>query len=521
MKKMKTKFTTVLIALLLGMVNVNAQENLLTDPSFENTGESLKDVYSTFDWVTPSTITGYWFSWKGGDIGSLFDSEEEDTYVGSKSLILLEGNNEISQLVVSENKKYKASIRYKCLEKVSTADIPITLSINYHTGLNFDYDKTFTFTVDETNTPNFDDGNWHYAEIETDIAVDITQVALVEFTFVPYGWITLIDDATLTTVDGAGSINVTEVSLDKTTASLTVGNTEQLTATVAPENASNKNISWASSNTNVATVDANGLVTAVAAGTADITVTTEDGNFTATCALTVSAAQTDNLMSNPGFEDGTTSWLLDYATIAEFISDEVHSGNNSLIAQGSLYHLTNNYDFTSFFNKTFTISFWYKSVEGEAKIGLNLQAYNEGLTDLLWVGEVKQITLSVINNGWQQVTATFEPINSNKDLRPYSLLALEVNINDASILIDDFSLTVTPIDGLSEVRTQLPVRIQNGNIIVTAPSGSPVEVFNALGIKLQSQTANSSETKLSNLPKSQVLIVRSGNAVAKSDIVVS
>jgi len=77
------------------------------------------------------------------------------------------------------------------------------------------------------------------------------------------------------------------------------------------------------------------------------------------------------------------------------------------------------------------------------------------------------------------------------------------------------TLTVTPIDGLNDVRTQLPVRIQNGNIIVSAESGSTVDVFNAIGIKLQSQTANSSETTFSNLPQGQVLIVRSGNAVAK------
>ena len=77
------------------------------------------------------------------------------------------------------------------------------------------------------------------------------------------------------------------------------------------------------------------------------------------------------------------------------------------------------------------------------------------------------------------------------------------------------TLTISTVNGISEVRTQLPVRIQNGNVIVTAQSGSQLEVFNVLGLKLHSQIANSTETTFSNLPQGQVLIVRSGNAVAK------
>ena len=64
----------------------------------------------------------------------------------------------------------------------------------------------------------------------------------------------------------------------------------QLTATVEPEDASNKNVTWESSNTNVATVN-NGEVTAVSAGTATITATAEDGSKTATCTVTVKPAE--------------------------------------------------------------------------------------------------------------------------------------------------------------------------------------------------------------------------------------
>ena len=83
------------------------------------------------------------------------------------------------------------------------------------------------------------------------------------------------------------TIPVTGVTLNKTSLGLTVGGSERLTATVAPNDATDKSVTWASSNTAVATVDANGTVTAVSAGTATITVTTADGAKTAACTVTV------------------------------------------------------------------------------------------------------------------------------------------------------------------------------------------------------------------------------------------
>jgi uncharacterized protein YjdB len=79
---------------------------------------------------------------------------------------------------------------------------------------------------------------------------------------------------------------VTGVILDKVEATLEVKETVTLVATIAPANATNKDVTWTSNNDAVATV-ADGVVTAVAAGTATITVTTIDGGFTATCVITV------------------------------------------------------------------------------------------------------------------------------------------------------------------------------------------------------------------------------------------
>ena len=88
--------------------------------------------------------------------------------------------------------------------------------------------------------------------------------------------------------DPHGDIAVTGVSVAPTSDSIAVGETLTLTATVAPEDATNKAVTWSSSDDTIATVE-DGVVTGVAAGDATITVTTVDGGFTATCAVTVTA----------------------------------------------------------------------------------------------------------------------------------------------------------------------------------------------------------------------------------------
>ena len=80
----------------------------------------------------------------------------------------------------------------------------------------------------------------------------------------------------------------TSIALNQTTATLKATETLTLVATVLPENATNKSVTWKSSNEAVATVDANGLVTAIAVGESTITATTADGsNLSASCKVTV------------------------------------------------------------------------------------------------------------------------------------------------------------------------------------------------------------------------------------------
>lgn len=88
-----------------------------------------------------------------------------------------------------------------------------------------------------------------------------------------------------------GTVAVTRVGINPETASIKVGETTKLTATVVPDNATNKTVTYKSSNEAIATVAPDGTVKALKEGTANITATTADGGFTASCAVTVANAE--------------------------------------------------------------------------------------------------------------------------------------------------------------------------------------------------------------------------------------
>ena len=85
-------------------------------------------------------------------------------------------------------------------------------------------------------------------------------------------------------------VSVTGASVDSTLLTLEEGRSFDLTETFSPANASNKSVTWSSSNASVATVNSSGLVTAVSIGSATITLTTNDGSLTANCSVIVNAA---------------------------------------------------------------------------------------------------------------------------------------------------------------------------------------------------------------------------------------
>ena len=119
------------------------------------------------------------------------------------------------------------------------------------------------------------------------------------------------------------SVSVTGVSLSKSVLSLAVGESETLVATVAPERATDRSVTWESSNKNVATVNQNGTVKAVAAGSAVIGVRTNDGGFMARCNLTVAAVVNEYTLTVNCATPGAIVNVLEYVAGQSSMADAV------------------------------------------------------------------------------------------------------------------------------------------------------------------------------------------------------
>ena len=134
--------------------------------------------------------------------------------------------------------------------------------------------------------------------------------------------------------DDDDDVAVEGVTLAPTELTVTLGGEPvKLTAIVLPEDADNKEVLWASDNEDAATVDENGVVTAVGAGTATITVTTEDGGYTATCVVTVSDGTVDNGgggITNPDFPTKTDDTTANDVATLGLVGTSADSSNQSV-----------------------------------------------------------------------------------------------------------------------------------------------------------------------------------------------
>ena len=173
----------------------------------------------------------------------------------------------------------------------AAANVPVDRVALSPSTLNLKEDETgtLTATVEPSNATNknvtWESSNTSVATVDATGKVTAVSAGTANITVTAQGDSTKSASCTVTVT--AATVPVTGVSLNKDSLALGVGDSETLTATVKPEDATNQAVTWTSSNSTVATVDQNGVVTAVAPGTATITVTTADGGFTATCAVTV------------------------------------------------------------------------------------------------------------------------------------------------------------------------------------------------------------------------------------------
>ena len=242
-------------------------------------------------------------------------------------------------------------------------------------------------------------------------------------------------------------VHVTGVSLNKTSTSIVCGNTETLTATVTPAEATNKNVTWTSSNDAIASISSSGVVTANAVGTATITVTTEDQGETATCTVTVT-------------ENSTKPTLL------KTILEETFAGVTGTSGIG-----TENFDNTG----------WTKTgdIYGNSGNGIRMakgsgagSITTPALTDLTEDG-----TLTFEAKGWDSDEISISLNGSNCTLSPNSF-------NDLSY--SDFtektvSVTVTGSNPTITFSAASGVRIYLNNIKISMPSTTIDVVLNASG----------------------------------------
>ncbi|MBV6647275.1 MAG: Ig-like domain-containing protein, partial [Cyclobacteriaceae bacterium] len=125
---------------------------------------------------------------------------------------------------------------------------------------------------------------------------------------------------------------VTGVTVSPTSLTLSLSRDGELSASVLPSNASNKNVTWSSLNPSIATVDANGVVTGVGIGSTQVRVTTEEGGFIENSTVTVTDLNCTSLLQNASFESGLTGWTLNEGVITT-VSDAV-DGSSSAQATG-------------------------------------------------------------------------------------------------------------------------------------------------------------------------------------------
>ena len=171
----------------------------------------------------------------------------------------------------------------------------------------------------------------------------------------PTGYATPSSD-TINGYNSSGTVSVTGVSLNKNSTSLVVGDTETLTATISPSNASNQSVTWTSSKTSVATVS-NGVVTAKAAGTATITVKTSDGNKTATCSVTVSnPAKT---LSSIAISGEKTSYTMGDSFVKPTITATFSDSTTSNVTSSASF---NGFDTNLVGQQTITVSYTYGGI---------------------------------------------------------------------------------------------------------------------------------------------------------------
>ena len=291
--------------------------------------------------------------------------------------------------------------------------------------------------------------------------------------------------------NGSGKVNVTGVTIDQAEASVEVGKTLQLTATVAPEDATNKKVVWSVDDDDYATVDQNGLVTGVATGFATVTAKTEDGEFTASCDIEVIPAKGDKLFEKTAASGEKTSKLTIYSGNSYDLSGAATvydaAGTTAVMTldiadvAGAQYEVAEN---RMVFPGTETISVTFSGTEMKFPL-LSRQENADGNFKL---------TLYV-NNG-----------SADFIIGEFTFTAAEAT----QLGIDVSAITTTPVDSVSLTETSITIVSGQNKDISSLVSVLPAEAAETATITYSVKTQATDETVV--LAGSTVYAIKSGEA---------
>lgn len=255
-------------------------------------GDETTYIFTSKSWA--ATSGGDAANWTSGKDGGGFSNDGiqvTTSYTGANGTSPIEFTN-VTKIVATYNTNKSAGAG-SIVAKIGTNEQKSnTVGYSSGDGRSANYTTTFDYATPQSGS------------IKITVNTTTNSIYLVSVS---------ITTATATPVTG--------VSLNKTETTLEVGDTETLTATVVPDGATNQNVSWSSDDEDVATVDSNGKITAVAEGSATITVTTEDGSYTATCAVTVNAAS-KTAVNMTGFSATSTTIVRGNTTGTSVTNDQ-------------------------------------------------------------------------------------------------------------------------------------------------------------------------------------------------------
>ena len=278
-KEGSTKIIATTVNGLDAYVNVDVVDNIVNVKKIEvsptsmnlNVGDKKEFDYT----ITPDNATNQ---------GVMISSSDDNVVSISDNNVVAIGQGSADVTITTVDGDYSATIKVtvggnkNIVNETGLTVSPTTLNLSV--GASYEINAKITPNNATYKTLSWSSSNENIATVNNGLIVGVSKGKTEIIVSTTNKKITKKITVNVTDID------ITNITLDKSSESIKVGETLSLIKTITPSNASNQNVSWDSSNTNVATVDSNGLVTGKNAGKTTITVRTSNGKM-ASCMVEV------------------------------------------------------------------------------------------------------------------------------------------------------------------------------------------------------------------------------------------